>query len=203
MGQEAQCVLRCKGAAHRGKALLETAELIFRGPSLRLKVPFSSMKLVTAEAGELRFKTPDGLVVLELGTKAEKWREKILHPKSRIEKLGVKSGARVELAGKFDADFVEELKSVKATAGERDSKERPEWIFLGIEARGELGRIATAAKKLRGAAGLWIVYPKGKKTVTETDVITAGRKAGLKDVKVAGFSGTHTALKFVIPVAKR
>jgi hypothetical protein len=50
---------------------------------------------------------------------------------------------------------------------------------------------------------LWIGYPKGQKQITENDVIAAGRKAGLKDVKVVGFSPTHTALKFVIPVEKR
>jgi hypothetical protein len=48
-----------------------------------------------------------------------------------------------------------------------------------------------------------MVYPKAKREITEGDVIGAGRKAGLKDVKVVGFSTTHTALKFVIPVAKR
>jgi hypothetical protein len=56
---------------------------------------------------------------------------------------------------------------------------------------------------LKGAAALWIVYPKGQKDITENDVLAAGRKAGLKDVKVVGFSPTHTALKFVIPVARR
>lgn len=203
MGQEAQCVLRRGGTAYPGKALLETAELIFRGPSLRLKISFSNMELVTADAGELRFKTPDGLVVLKLGTTAEKWREKILHPKSRIEKLGVKRGARVELTGKFDADFLKELKTVEALVREAGARTPADWIFLAIEEQRDLGRVAAAAKKLRDAAGLWIVYPKGKKTVREVDVISAGRKAGVKDVKVAGFSETHTALKFVIPVANR
>jgi hypothetical protein len=33
--------------------------------------------------------------------------------------------------------------------------------------------------------------------------LAAGRKCGLKDVKVVGFSSTHTALKFVIPLSKR
>ena len=33
--------------------------------------------------------------------------------------------------------------------------------------------------------------------------IAAGRNSGLKDVKVVGFSPTHTALKFVIPLAER
>ena len=56
---------------------------------------------------------------------------------------------------------------------------------------------------MRGAAALWIVYPKGQKRITENDVLSAGRKVGLKDVKVVGFSATHTALKFVIPLSKR
>ena len=56
---------------------------------------------------------------------------------------------------------------------------------------------------MRGAAALWIVYPKGQKHITENDVLAAGRKVGLKDVKVVGFSATHTALKFVIPLDKR
>jgi hypothetical protein len=51
--------------------------------------------------------------------------------------------------------------------------------------------------------GLWVVYPKGKKALTEADVLGAGRKAGLKDVKVVGFSATHTALKFVVHAEKR
>ena len=56
---------------------------------------------------------------------------------------------------------------------------------------------------MKGTAALWIVYPKGQKHITENDVLAAGRKSGLKDVKVVGFSTTHTAEKFVIPVAQR
>ena len=63
--------------------------------------------------------------------------------------------------------------------------------------------MAKLAKSLKGAAGLWIVYPKGQKQITENDVLAAGRKCGLKDIKVVGFSATHTALKFVIPVENR
>lgn len=50
---------------------------------------------------------------------------------------------------------------------------------------------------------LWMVYLKGQKAITEGDVLAAGRKAGWKDVKVVGFSETHTALKFVLPLATR
>jgi len=56
---------------------------------------------------------------------------------------------------------------------------------------------------MQSSAALWVVYPKGQKNMTELDVIGAGRKVGLKDVKVVSFSPSHTALKFVIPVDKR
>jgi hypothetical protein len=198
MGQEIECVVTRGKEKHSGKALLETNEIIFRGPTLRLKVPFAKMKGLVAKDGELRLEAAEGKLAFAIGEAAEKWREKILHPKTRIEKLGVKAGERVELLGKFESEFVKEI-------GERADRGagHANWIFLAIEEKKNLSEVVKASKKLRGAAGLWIVYPKGRKEVTELDVISAGRKAGLKDVKVVGFSQTHTALKFVISVDKR
>jgi hypothetical protein len=48
-----------------------------------------------------------------------------------------------------------------------------------------------------------VVYPRGCKEIRENDVMAAGKSAGLTDNKVARFSDTHTALRFVIPLAKR
>ncbi len=59
------------------------------------------------------------------------------------------------------------------------------------------------AGSMKGAAALWVVYRKGQEHITENDVLAAGRKCGLKDVKVVGFSSAHTALKFVIPLSRR
>jgi hypothetical protein len=39
--------------------------------------------------------------------------------------------------------------------------------------------------------------------MSDGDVLAAGRKAKWKYVKVVGFSETHTAWKFVLPLAKR
>jgi hypothetical protein len=78
-----------------------------------------------------------------------------------------------------------------------------EWIFFSADSKEGLGALSKISKSMKGAAALWIVYPKGQKHITENDVLAAGRKAALKDVKVVGFSPTHTALKFVIPVTKR
>jgi hypothetical protein len=58
-------------------------------------------------------------------------------------------------------------------------------------------------RDLKPAGALWVVRPKGRREITESDVMAAGKAAGLVDVKVVSFSDTHTAEKFVIPVAQR
>jgi len=202
MGQEVVCTARWSGKSVRGKALLETAEIIFRGEERR-KIPFSAIRRLQAKDGELRLKTDEGLVVFELGEQAEKWRQKIANPKSVVEKLGVKPGEPVAVFGKLDAVFLKKLKEQKSAVAPGKIVDGVGWVFLGAETREGLGDVKKIAGKLKGATALWVVYPKGQKSITEMDVIGAGRKAGLKDVKVVGFSATHTALKFVIPVEKR
>jgi hypothetical protein len=205
MGNEANCAASLGRQKGRGKALLETSELIFRSEdeALRLKIPFSSIKSAKAVDGELRLEIPEGLAVFALGANAAKWCEKILHPKTRLEKLGIKPSAKVSLLGEFDSDFVAELRTVTMNVTSGKAVESSEAIFFDARSLKDLARVAKLAKELKGATSLWIVYPKGQKAITESDVLSAGRKAQLKDVKVVGFSPTQTALKFVLPVERR
>jgi hypothetical protein len=202
MGNEATCTVRFGKQQSNGKAVLETSEILFRG-DIRLKIPFSSIESAKSVDGELRLQTPKGLAVFELGAAAAKWCEKILHPKSRVEKLGVKPGATVLLLGSFDEEFLRELREMDSVLTDGKAAVDAEWIFFAADLRKHLAHVSKLAKSLKGAAALWIVYPKGQKDITENGVLATGRKAGLKDVKVVGFSATHTALKFVIPVARR
>lgn len=202
MGSELNCTVRFGKKVSEGKALLETSEVLFRG-EFRLKIPFASIQSAKAVDGELHLQTANGLAIFEIGRAAEKWREKILHPKTRIEKIGVKPGAKVSLLGSFDAEFLDELKLVAGFVTKDKLAAGSDTIFFAADSLKELSSVTRIAKSLKGAAALWIVYPKGQKTITENDVIAAGRKAGLKDVKVVGFSGTNTALKFVLPLTKR
>jgi hypothetical protein len=206
MGQGRESTLRIAKKRIEGEALLETSEIIFRpvDGSKRLKFAFADIvKSVKVVDGELRFHTEEGPAVLELGPAAAKWAEKILHPKSRVEKMGIKSAMQISLVGKFDDDFRKELGATTENVSAGTIAAESELIFLAIESVKGLSDLSKAAKSVKGATGLWIVYPKGKKEITENDVIGAGRKTGLKDVKVVGFSLTHTALKFVLPVDKR
>ncbi len=109
MGNEVKCRVRFGKQESEGKVLLETREIIFRG-DFRLKIPFATMKSVKVVDGGLQVRTAEGLAIFDVGAgTAEKWREKILHPKSRIEKLGVQAGSKVTLIGfdKMDREFVE------------------------------------------------------------------------------------------------
>jgi hypothetical protein len=202
MGSDVSCMVRFGEQESEGRALLETSEILFRG-EFRIRIPFSTIKSVKAASGELRVQTAEGLAVFYLGPAAEKWRDKILHPKSRIEKLGVKPGAKVSLLGQFDAQFLQELGSLTKSVSKGNASSDSEWIFLAADSKDDLTRLSKIAKSMEGAASLWIVYPKGQKQITENDVLAAGRKARLKDVKVVGFSSTHTALKFVVPLEMR
>src|SRR6267154_3499749 len=214
VGNEVVCVVRFGKQKARGKALLETAEVIFRSEdgALRLKLAFADLKSASAADGELRLETAEGPAIFQLGANATKWCEKILHPKTRLEKLGIKPNAAVSLVGDFDADFLGELRSVTknvSVTGSNRGKAGPgadvdaEWIFFAADSSKDLSQVGKLAKGLKGAAALWVVYPKGQKQITENDVLAAGRKCGLKDIKVVGFSAPHTALKFVIPVENR
>jgi hypothetical protein len=203
MGNEAVCKVRFGKQESEGKALLETSEILFRG-DFRFKIPFSSIKSAKVVDGELRLQTGDGVAAFHLGAAAaEKWLKKILHPKSRIEKLGVKVGAKVCLFGEFDTGFLREVGELTKTIIKGKVSPDSECIFFAADSKNDFAAVSKVAKSMQGATALWIVYPKGQKHITENDVLAAGRKVGLKDVKVVGFSPTHTALKFVIPVSDR
>jgi hypothetical protein len=202
MGNEATCKVQFGKQESEGKVLLETSEILFRG-GFRLKIPFSTIKSAKAVDGELHLQTAEGLAVFHLGAAAEKWCDKILHPKSRIEKLGVKPGANVSLIGSFEPEFLTEISALTKSMSKGKVATDAECIFFAADSKEDLGALSKISRSMRGAAALWIVYPKGQKHITENDVIASGRKAGLKDVKVVGFSPTHTALKFVIPISNR
>src|SRR5258706_13300535 len=105
--------------------------------------------------GELRVKTKSAMNVFEVGSAAEKWREKILHPKTRAQKLGMKPGTRVRLAGEFEADFLQELKGSKGAILWGASAGSPGITFLAVSAKGSLAAIAKHPKKMIAAPALW------------------------------------------------
>jgi hypothetical protein len=208
MGDQIEVRALVGARVHRGTALLETDYVLFRSApakeaAARVKIPFRDIQSLKAGDGWLRIRHLGGSLELELGTRAEKWAEKIRSPKSRLDKLGASDGARVAVTGARNEEFVKELRQRSCEIHEGAPPKDSPLIFFGAEASRDLARLKALAARLALDGALWVVYPKGRKDITENGVLAAGRAAGLKDVKVVGFSPTHTALKFVIPLANR
>lgn len=198
MGNELLCTMRYGRKSASGKALLESNEIIFRGDP-RLKIPLASLTSVVARDGNLHVTWAEDSAIFELGPHAAKWADKILHPKSTFDKLGIKPGLNISAVSLHDRDFLKQLRAHDKSFS--DSKPSPDsdLIFFGVQTEAELKGLRTTASHLAKAGALWVVYPKGRKEINEQQVLDAGRKAGLIDVKVVSFSATHTALKFVHP----
>src|SRR5439155_15240754 len=95
-------------------------------------------------------------------------------PRPLLDKLGVKPGHRIALIGRFDADFVEQLRARGASVSRRAVRDA-DHIYLKAEAAADLRKIVGLKKSLRKGGSLWVIRPKGVKTiVTEGGTRRAG-----------------------------
>ena len=210
MGLETHGTLRLGREFFRGTAHLDSAELSFRGEA-KLVVALGAVKSAEVKkGGELCVTHTAGTFSLLLGdhTTAEKWALKIRYPKSLIDKLGLKPDSRVAVLGVDDPEFFAQaaarlktplLRQLSSTASAPF-----DFIFFAADGAEELAQLRALKAHLAPAGAIWVVSLKGKAArVKDVEVIRAGKAAGLVDIKVCGFFATHTALKFVIPVAAR
>jgi len=203
MGQEETCKTTFKGKTSSGKARLETDVLHFRAPDLKLTIPFKDIQKVTARGETLAITFPGGTASFDLGVAAAKWASKILHPPSRLDKLGVKPDWRASAVGVADQGFLAELEESVAYLSIGRVAKPSDAIFFGATKAAELVRLEKLKAALKPDGAIWVVRPKGRPEISEQAVMAAGRAAGLVDVKVISFSPTHTAEKFVIPLVNR
>jgi hypothetical protein len=201
MGQQAPATVTYQGQTSTGEAQLEPTELRFAG-NFRLVVPLDAVSNAEAKGGTLTIVFDGETASFALGRLAEAWALKIRYPRSRIEKLGVKSGTRVLLVDLDDPDLAAELAARGATVVGRAPADV---VLFAAQTHAELARLPRLKGMIAADGAIWVIRPKGKhiKEITERDVMAAGKAAGLVDVKVVSYSDTHTAEKFVIPVANR
>ena len=130
-------------------------------------------------------------------------RVEFVSTRSRVEKLGIKPGMDVLLLGiETDAAFVGELRAGGAKV--RSSGTTPAaMVFATFRHRDDLRRLPRLVKMIPADGVIWSLRPKGSRDLTESEMMRAGKDAGLVDVKVVSFSDTLTAEKFVVPVARR
>jgi len=119
------------------------------------------------------------------------------------EKLGIKPAQRIAVLGVEDAEFRRDLEAIVPDYSRGNRIGDADLIFFSAEANEDLLKLKSLSRSICNSGGIWVVYPKGQTHIREIDVINAGKSAGLTDNKVVRFSATHTALRFVIPLAKR
>jgi hypothetical protein len=126
-------------------------------------------------------------------------------PRTRLDKLGVKDGTRLVVLDPDhlldgDGDFDAEL----ATRAVRRLPEGPaDVVVWSLDEVADLARLPSLIDWIFPAGALWAVWVRGRKALNGNHVREAALNAGLVDVKVARFSETRSALKLVVPRAKR
>ena len=204
MGYDSACTLTIDGRAFRSTAVLEQKELLFRG-DLRLMIPLSGIDEARADAGLLVIVFGGRSAALEIGAgMAEKWAKRITSPPSRMDKLGVKPGMRIALVGMDDDALIEDIGAKGARLETSARSKGLDMIFFAAHAPRDLSRLEAIAGRLQPAGAIWLIRAKGRGApISERESMAAGKKAGLVDVKVVSYSDTHSAEKYVIPVARR
>lgn len=202
MGLEATCRMRGPEGSGDGKLLLETDELLFRGPP-RLRIPLGSIAKVAASGGVLTVTSTLGVARFDLGPAAAKWAERIANPPSRATKIGVKPGDLVSVVGVEDEGIAAELEAAGAEVVRGRFRAKSAVILFGVERISQLGRLAALKGKLTPAGGLWVVHRKGPAGVKDVEIFAAAKVVGLTANKTMRFSETHAAERLVIPKASR
>ena len=102
MGREATCDCTFDGTTAKVKALLETNEIILRGP-IRLTAPLKALKSIRVESETLCFSLDKHPIQLHLGAKAaESWAKKLKTPPPTLaDKLGI-TGKTIRTIGPID-----------------------------------------------------------------------------------------------------
>lgn len=195
MGREASCHCVWAGQAGECKVLLETYELIVRGP-IRRSAPIASLTGIFVRDGDLIFCAGDDEVTLSLGsTLAQSWAKRLTTPPPTLAtKLGILPGSHIALIGEIES---EELKSAIAGAALTESREVS--LILALVRTGkDLNYVLDRYPTYTSNPPIWIIYPKGaRQPLGESEIRSTLRHVGFIDTKVASVSQTLTALRFI------
>jgi hypothetical protein len=124
--------------------------------------------------------------------------------KPLLDKLGVKPGSRVAVVDVDDASFLKLLRERTRDVVSGKPKSPCDIVFLGVTKMRDLERLRRLKTWIEPNGAIWVIRRKGAgAAVRDTDLIDAGLAAGLVDNKIASFSDTHGAMRFVFRLRDR
>jgi hypothetical protein len=197
MGLERCFQVRLGGVAGETALHVEGDRLILRAPFSNT-VMFSDLTGVAATNGAVTAGLKDGRrLVVQAGEEAEDIVRRIVQPKSRIEKLGVKTAHTIALLGFDDPVLRAEIAAGGAFAVAAPAPVDPGVAMVILEANSpaELAPLAEAAT-LGLPQPFWIVSAKGKAaTLKDVEIMRFADALGYVATKVMAFDASRTALR--------
>jgi hypothetical protein len=119
-------------------------------------------------------------------------------PRPLLDKLGIKPGSRVSVLGLEDPAFRADLATRTSEVSSGRARKGSDTIFAAIRDRSALARLSTLMKSIHPDGQIWVLWPKGRKELTENHVRDAALPLGLVDTKVVSFSSELSGLRLVI-----
>ncbi len=103
-----------------------------------------------------------------------------------------------------DPGFVSLLRSRTSDIVRGRPRKPVDMVFIGASELPDLKRLKDVKSWIEPNGAIWVVRPKGgRSALRETDLIAAGLAAGLVDNKIASFSDTQGAMRFVFRLRDR
>ena len=173
--------------------MLESQELRLRG-SLKATLRLVELRGVSVRDEWFEAQTPLGQLRLHLGeAEARKWLDRIEHPPTLAQKLGIVPGTAVHLVGSHPV--VEE--ALRQTGAGIAALAEAQLVFTVIASPEDLRALDRLVPALPTAAQLWVLRQKGKAAaVREGDIMAALRVLGLAPSKTAAWSDDYTADRY-------
>lgn len=124
--------------------------------------------------------------------------------KPLLDKLGVKPGSKVAIVNLDDPRCMKLLRERTGDVVLGKPSSACDIVFVGADDRRDLARLKQVKSWIEPNGAIWVVRAKGgRSALKETDLIDAGLAAGLVDNKIASFSDTHGAMRFVFRLRDR
>jgi hypothetical protein len=121
-----------------------------------------------------------------------------------LDKLGVKPGAKVAVVDLDDPSFIKLLRERTSDIVKGKPRMPADIVFIAANELPDLQRLKEVKSWIEPNGAIWVVRLKGGRgPLRDTDLIDAGLAAGLVDNKIASFSDTHGAMRFVFRLRDR
>lgn len=184
MGLETKCNALIAKQTATGKLHVDSQALIFQAKDLKWMLPLKPTPKATTKDGWLQ--VPGAK--FELGPAAAKWLDKILNPPSRLTKLGLTPSTMLWIGGEAPRDFLHECQESEIPTTTKLERANIALYFLSTPDQFQAAPPPTLP--------VWLIYPKGGKTIKESDVMAWAQQNGVGASKTLSFDDKLTGLRF-------